>query len=98
MKHRPEPTIGTAYDTYLVPRSKTPNKTALYEFLLSLGWRFDSSNGLWHTPEDRTHQAFGRLEYGPDLDWATVQPPSIGTSRPAPLISLYRDSLGWCVK
>jgi hypothetical protein len=97
MKHRPEPTRGTRYDTYLVPRSKTPAKTALYEFLLSLDWRFDSSTGIWHTPEARTLQGLGRLEYGPDLDWAAIQPPSVGQYRPAPLLSLSRDKYGWKV-
>jgi hypothetical protein len=73
---RPEPTTGTDYDSYLAPRSKTPAKQALYDYLFDQGWRFDTVQTRWHTPEDRTMQASGRLEYSPHLAWATIQPPN----------------------
>ena len=93
----PEPTTGTRYDTYLVPRSKTAEKNGIYDLLLKLGWRFDASTVRWHTPETATHQASGRLEYGKDFDWATIQPPNQPGSdmREKPILRMVRTSLGW---
>lgn len=87
----PEPTSGTDYDSYLVPRSKTPAKNGIYAALLDLGWRFDSHTMEWWTPEDDDLQGRGRLSYDPDLTWARVVGPvrSDGTI-PPPLIELLR--------
>lgn len=91
----PEPTTGTRYDSFLAPRSKTPAKDALYGALFNAGWRFDAHLMHWHTPEGQTFQAFGRLEYDPDLTWAFVQPPNPPGSmqRPTPIARLWRSTL-----
>lgn len=94
---RPEPTTGTPYDIFLVPRSKTPVKNELYEHLLSLGWRFDTVRSQWHTPEGDRFQAAGRLEYAYDLSWARIQPPNApdSTIRQEPIITFTRTNEGW---
>lgn len=95
----PEPTTGTNYDIFLVPHSKTPTKNALYAALLEAGWRYDAHYGHWHTPEAQTFQAFGRLEYDPDVTWAFIQPPNPPGSmrRAAPIARLWRSTttLDW---
>ena len=73
---RPEPTQGSDYDSYYWPRSKTPEKQALYDFLAGINWRFDTVQCRWHTPEALPLQGSGRLEYANDLSWAQVQPPN----------------------
>ena len=97
---RPEPTDGTPYDTYLVPRSKTPAKNALYDFLFKMGWRFDHVTTTWWTPEKDTYQAFGRLEYDRGLDWARIQPPNDpgSTVRKNPILKLSRTNTKWAVR
>ena len=99
---RPEPTTGTPYDTYLMPRSKTPAKDELLLFLARMKWRFDTVRAEWHTPEAAPFQAHGRLEYDPDLTWARVQAPSIGDQRGPVLLELqYYDLdafVGWDIK
>lgn len=89
---RPEPSANTGYDTFLVPRSKTPAKTALYNFLLDHGFRFDAHTMLWHTPENATLQGRGALQYSTDHTWAKIQPPiPFGSDRlPPPLLELER--------
>lgn len=92
----PEPTAGTNYDIFLVPHSKTPAKNTLYAALLDADWRFDAHYSLWHTPEASTFQAFGRLEYDPDLTWARVQPPNPnrGDQRAEPILTMWRAASG----
>lgn len=95
----PEPTTGTRYDSYLMPRSKTPAKDALYLFLAASGWRFDAATTTWHTPEAAPAHAFGRLEHDPEFRWATIQPPSrhdpvLGAVRPAPILKAATNSRG----
>jgi hypothetical protein len=96
---RPEPSTGTNYDTFLIPRSKTPEKNGIYDLLLELGWRFEPAYALWYTPESETYEAAGRLEYAPDYSWATIQPPNRPGSmdREEPLIRLIRTAWGWMV-
>lgn len=73
----PEPTrnTDTGYDTYLWPRSKTPEKDRLYAYLHLQGWRFDAATAEWHTPEREVLQARGRLSCNTELSEAWIVPP-----------------------
>lgn len=90
----PQPTRDVGSDLYLIPRSKTsPAKNRLYDALVGLGWRFDVSTALWHSPADAAPAA-GRLEYAPDLAWAQIQAPSASMNRGPVLLRLERGEDG----
>ena len=96
---RPEPSTDTGYDSYYFPRSKTPEKQALYDYLAANNWRFDTVECRWHTPEDAPFQASGRLEYAADYSWARVQPPNRPGEdiRRDPIAVFKRDGDNWVV-
>lgn len=74
---RPMPTPGGRYDTYMWPRSMTPEKDALYLFLHDLAWRYDAVTGRFFTPLSSPLEGSGALEYAADFSWARIQPPSV---------------------
>lgn len=96
----PQPTSGTPYDNYLWPRSKTPQKQALYDFLHELGWRYDAEHAHWHTPEAETLRGYGVLEWGVKFTWARIQPPNKPGSdvREAPILKLRGNGDEWWVE
>jgi hypothetical protein len=97
----PEPSEGTKYDSYLWPRSKTPDKDMLYAFLREIDWRYDTRTVTWHTPEGQPH-TFGRLEYSPDFTWAVIVPPTRIIDdvpmRSEPILKLVRNGEFWEVE
>lgn len=99
-ERNPQPTSGTPYDNYLWPRSKTPEKQALYDYLHDLAWRFDASYTRWHTPQDANLQGYGRLEWSVDFTWARIQPPNKPRSdvREQPILKLRRCDNEWKVE
>jgi hypothetical protein len=95
----PQPTTGTPYDSYLYPRSKTPEKQALYDLLHQMSWRFDANHSNWHTPETEAPGS-GRLEWALDFTWARIQPPNKPGSdvRREPILKLRRVDDEWRVE
>jgi hypothetical protein len=93
---RPEPTQDSGYDSYYWPRSKTPEKQALYDYLAAINWRFDTVQCRWHTPESLPLQGSGRLEYAADMTWARVQPPNRHAAdvRAVPIATFERTAAG----
>lgn len=77
------------YDGYYVPRSKTPERQRFYAWLLDHGWRYDSRQVEWHSPEEAVAQVKGRLCWEPDHSRAWIQPPQApGRPQPVPVLVL----------
>lgn len=95
----PQPTSGTNYDSFLVPRSKTPAKQRFYDWLLEHGWRYSQATVEWFTPEGDVLQARGRFSYETDYSRAWISPPNAGHAvSPPPILVLVVDANGQVVE
>lgn len=66
------------YDSYVVPRSHTPEKQRFYDWLLDNGWNYDDRIVEWHAPESGPENGWsvkGRLCTSMDHERAWIKPP-----------------------